>query len=162
MSQKCSAASRLIILEANYDKFVAKFKDAVETLIVGPAEDSRSDIGAVIDDNARINIEAYIHLGQTEGRLLTRGAPGQGPGHFVAPAVFTDISPQSRLAQEEIFGPVVCIIKVKDFGEALEVANGVPFALTGGCSRAARRKSNASAGNFWWAASTSTGAPPAR
>jgi len=132
MGQKCSAASRLIVLEENYEKFVSKFKDAVETLIFGPAEDSRTDLGAVIDDDARKKIEDYIRIGQAEGKLLTRGAPGQGPGHFVAPAVFTDISPQSRLAQEEIFGPVVCIFKVKDFEEALDVANGVRFALTGG------------------------------
>jgi RHH-type proline utilization regulon transcriptional repressor/proline dehydrogenase/delta 1-pyrroline-5-carboxylate dehydrogenase len=132
MGQKCSAASRLIVLEDNYDKFISKFKDAVETLIFGPAEDSRSDFGAVIDADARKKIETYIHIGQSEGTLLTRGAQGQGPGHFVAPAVFTDVSPNSRLAQEEIFGPVVCVIKVKDFSEALEAANGVRYALTGG------------------------------
>ncbi|BBO78739.1 bifunctional protein PutA [Desulfosarcina widdelii] len=132
MGQKCSAASRLIVLEENYDKFVSRFKDAVETLIFGPADDPRTDLGAVIDPAARKKIEDYIQIGQADGTLLTRGAPNQGSGHFVAPGVFTDISPQSRLAQEEIFGPVVCIFKVKDFEEALEVANGVPFALTGG------------------------------
>jgi RHH-type proline utilization regulon transcriptional repressor/proline dehydrogenase/delta 1-pyrroline-5-carboxylate dehydrogenase len=132
MGQKCSAASRLIVLEENYGKFVSRFKDAVETLIVGPAEDPRTDMGAVIDSAAREKIEDYIQIGQTEGSLLTRGAANRGNGHFVAPAVFTDMSPQSRLAQEEICGPVVCIFKVKDFGEALAVANDVPFALTGG------------------------------
>lgn len=132
MGQKCSAASRLIVLEENYDKFVSKFKDAVETLIFGPGENSLSDIGAVIDARAKEKIEAYIQIGQSEGTLLTRGTESDGPGHFVAPAVFTDISPDSRLAQEEIFGPVVCIFKVKDFSEALEVANGVQYALTGG------------------------------
>jgi RHH-type proline utilization regulon transcriptional repressor/proline dehydrogenase/delta 1-pyrroline-5-carboxylate dehydrogenase len=132
MGQKCSAASRLIVLEENYDKFISKFKDAVETLIFGPGEDSRSDMGAVIDARAKKEIEAYIQIGHTEGTLLTRGAESDGPGHFVAPAVFTDISPDSRLAQEEIFGPVVCIFKVKNFNEALDVANGAPYALTGG------------------------------
>jgi len=132
MGQKCSAASRLIVLEENYDKFVSRFKSAVETLLFAPAEDSRSDIGAVIDAGAKENIEKYIEIGKTEGKLLTRGAEGEGPGHFVSPTVFTDISPDSRLAQEEIFGPVVCIIKVKDFEEALQVANGTRYALTGG------------------------------
>ena len=132
MGQKCSAASRLIVLEENYDKFVSKFKNAVETLICGPAEDSRSDIGAVIDAGAKEKIEKYIEIGKTEGQLLTRGAAAEGPGHFVPPTVFTDITPDSRLAQEEIFGPVVCIIKVKDFAEALKVANGTQYALTGG------------------------------
>jgi len=132
MGQKCSAASRLIVLEEHYEKFVSKFKDAVETLIFGPGENPFSDMGAVIDARAKAKIETYIQIGQTEGTLLTRGAESDGPGHFVAPAVFTDISPDSRLAQEEIFGPVVCIFKVNDFSEALEVANGVQYALTGG------------------------------
>jgi RHH-type proline utilization regulon transcriptional repressor/proline dehydrogenase/delta 1-pyrroline-5-carboxylate dehydrogenase len=132
MGQKCSAASRLIILEEHYEKFVSKFKDAVETLVFGPSENPFSDMGAVIDARAKEKIETYIQIGQTEGTLLTRGAESDGPGHFVAPAVFTEISPDSRLAQEEIFGPVVCIFKVNDFSEALEVANGVQYALTGG------------------------------
>lgn len=132
MGQKCSAASRLIVLEENYDRFIPKFKNAVETLMFGPAEDPRNDIGAVIDAAAREKILKYIEIGNTEGKLLTRGAEGKGPGHFVPPTVFTDISPESRLAQEEIFGPVVCIFKVKDFDQALMVANDTEFALTGG------------------------------
>ncbi len=132
MGQKCSAASRLIVLAENYAKFVDKFKAAVETLIFGPAEDSRTDIGAVIDAEAKAKIEKYVEIGETEGALLTRGASGEGPGHFVPPAVFTDIDPHSRLAQEEIFGPVVCLFKAKDFDEALRIANDTPYALTGG------------------------------
>jgi len=132
MGQKCSAASRLIVLAENYDKFVAKFKSAVETLIVGPAEDSRSDIGAVIDAGARKKIEAYIEIGKAEGTLLIQGAGDAGPGHFVPPTVFTDIAPDSRLAREEIFGPVVCVFKAADFDEALRLANDTDYALTGG------------------------------
>jgi RHH-type proline utilization regulon transcriptional repressor/proline dehydrogenase/delta 1-pyrroline-5-carboxylate dehydrogenase len=132
MGQKCSAASRLIVLAENYDKFVSRFKGAVDTLVPGPAWDPRTDIGAVIDATAKEKIESYIAVGKTEGNLLTRGADAEGLGHFVRPAVFTDISPDSRPAQEEIFGPVVCIINVDDFEEALEVANGTPYALTGG------------------------------
>jgi RHH-type proline utilization regulon transcriptional repressor/proline dehydrogenase/delta 1-pyrroline-5-carboxylate dehydrogenase len=132
MGQKCSAASRLIVLEENYDKFVAKFKSAVETLIFGPAEDSRSDMGAVIDAGAKEKIEGYIEIGKAEGTLLTQGAGNAGPGHFVPPTVFTDIAPDSRLAREEIFGPVVCIFKAADFDEALRLANDTDYALTGG------------------------------
>jgi RHH-type proline utilization regulon transcriptional repressor/proline dehydrogenase/delta 1-pyrroline-5-carboxylate dehydrogenase len=132
MGQKCSAASRLIVLEENYDKFVQKFRYAAESLVFGAAEDPRSDIGAVIDAGAKQKIEQYIDIGMTEGKLLTRGREGQGPGHFVAPAVFTGISPESRLAREEIFGPVVCIIKVEDFQQALQTANATSYALTGG------------------------------
>ncbi len=132
MGQKCSAASRLIVLAENYDKFLAKFKDAVETLMYGPAEDSRADIGAVIDAAAKEKIEAYIRMGEAEGVVLTRGAEGEGPGHFVRPAVFTDLPTDSRLAREEIFGPVVCVFKAADFQEALGMANGTPYALVGG------------------------------
>jgi len=132
MGQKCSAASRLIVLAENYDKFVSRFKSAVETLMFGPAWDPRTDISAVIDAAAKEKIDKYVEIGETEGRLLTRGVEGEGPGFFVRPAVFTDVSPDSRIAQEEIFGPVVCIIKVDDFNQALKVANGTQYALTGG------------------------------
>ncbi len=132
MGQKCSAASRLIVLAENYDKFISRFKSAVETLMFGPAWDPRTDIGAVIDAAAKVKIERYIELGKSEATLLTQGAKGEGSGHFVPPTVFIDVSPGSRLAQEEIFGPVVCVIKVNDFDDALKVANGTQYALTGG------------------------------
>ena len=132
MGQKCSAASRLIVLAENYDKFVSRFKSAVETLIYGPAWDPRTDIGAVIDAAAKEKIEQYIALGKSEATLLSQGAEGESGGHFVPPTVFTDVSPTSRLAQEEIFGPVVCIIKANDFNEAIKVANDTQYALTGG------------------------------
>lgn len=132
MGQKRSAASRLIVLDENYEKFVAKFKSAVETLIFGPAEDSRSDIGALIDAEAAKHIEKLIQIGETESRLLTRGAESSSPGHFVRPAVFTDVPSGGRLLQEEIFGPVVCVIKANNFDEALQTANDSPYALTGG------------------------------
>jgi len=132
MGQKCSAASRLIVLAENYDKFVSRFKSAVETLMPGPAWDPRTDIGAVIDAEAKEKIERYIELGKSEAKLLTQGAVGEGGGYFIPPTVFADVSPNSRLAQEEIFGPVVCIIKVNDFNEALKVANDTQYALTGG------------------------------
>jgi len=132
MGQKCSAASRLIVLAENYDKFVSRFKSAVETLMFGPPWDPRTDIGAVIDAAAKEKIERYIELGKSEATLLTQGAVGESRGHFVPPTVFTDVSPDSRLAQEEIFGPVVCIIKVNDFNAAIKVANDTQYALTGG------------------------------
>ncbi|MCG6892204.1 MAG: proline dehydrogenase family protein [Desulfobacteraceae bacterium] len=131
MGQKCSAASRLIVLEENYDRFLDRFKSAVETLIAGPAEDPRTDVGAVIDETARQRILGFIEKGKAEGTVLTQGT-GEGSGHFVPPTVFTDISPDSPLAQEEIFGPVVCIFKAADFEEALKLANNSRYALTGG------------------------------
>jgi RHH-type proline utilization regulon transcriptional repressor/proline dehydrogenase/delta 1-pyrroline-5-carboxylate dehydrogenase len=132
MGQKCSAASRLIVLAENYDRFLDRFKSAVETLIAGPAEDPRTDIGAVIDETARKRILAVIEQGKAEGTVLTQASAGEGSGHFVPPTVFTDISPDSPLAMEEIFGPVVCIFKAADFNEALKLANNSRYALTGG------------------------------
>ena len=131
MGQKCSAASRLIVLSENYDRFLDRFRSAVETLIAGPAEDPRADIGAVIDETARQRILGFIEKGNVEGTVLTQGT-GEGSGHFVPPTVFTDVSPDSPLAQEEIFGPVVCIFKAADFSEALALANNTRYALTGG------------------------------
>lgn len=130
--QKGSACSRLIVLEENYDKFVKRFGHAVETLITGPSEDPKTDVGAVIDAAARDKIMQYIESGKREGILLVEHMTDQPRGHFVPPTVFVDIKPESRLAREEIFGPVVCIMKVNSFDEALAVANDTSYALTGG------------------------------
>jgi RHH-type proline utilization regulon transcriptional repressor/proline dehydrogenase/delta 1-pyrroline-5-carboxylate dehydrogenase len=130
--QKCSACSRLIVLEENYDKFVKRLKNAVETLITGSSEDPKTDLGAVIDASAQDKIRRYIEIGKSEGVVLVEHQTGQPSGHFVPATVFTDIKPESRLAQEEIFGPVVCVIKANDFAEALAAANNTKYALTGG------------------------------
>jgi RHH-type proline utilization regulon transcriptional repressor/proline dehydrogenase/delta 1-pyrroline-5-carboxylate dehydrogenase len=130
--QKCSACSRLIVLEENYDRLLERLKNAVETLITGPSRDPKTDLGAVIDAAARDKIMQYIDIGKREGSLLVEHVTDQPPGHFVPATVFLDIQPESRLAQEEIFGPVVCVIKVNDFDEALAVANDTRYALTGG------------------------------
>ena len=130
--QKCSACSRLVVLEENYDKFVIRFKHAVETLVTGPSEDPKTDVGAVIDAAARDRIMQYIETGKQEGTLLVEHGADHVQGHFVPPTVFVDIDPESRLTREEIFGPVVCIMKVNDFDEALAVANDTSYALTGG------------------------------
>jgi RHH-type proline utilization regulon transcriptional repressor/proline dehydrogenase/delta 1-pyrroline-5-carboxylate dehydrogenase len=132
MGQKCSACSRLIVLDEIYDKLIEMLKKGVETLHIGPGEDPRTDVGAVIDDAAKKKIESYLALGRKEGAVLVEHRNKNTPGHFVPPTVFTGISPESRLSQEEIFGPVVCVYKVSSFDEALEIANGTPFALTGG------------------------------
>ncbi|HIJ55314.1 MAG TPA: bifunctional proline dehydrogenase/L-glutamate gamma-semialdehyde dehydrogenase [Deltaproteobacteria bacterium] len=132
MGLKCSSCSRLIVLEENYGKFVTRFKNAVETLCLGPAEDPKTDVSAVIDEAVQKKIEGYIETGKQEGKLLLQHTSENAPGHFVPPTVFTDIRSDSRLTQEEIFGPVVCIFKAENFDEALEVANNTPYALTGG------------------------------
>lgn len=134
--QKCSACSRLIVLEENYDKLVARLKDAAEGLELGPPEDPKNFMGAVIDEYAKKKILEYIELGKKEGRCLVERHIPVSEGHAVPLTVFVDVSPEARIAQEEIFGPVLAVIKVKDFDEAIMVANNTQYALTGGlCSR---------------------------
>jgi RHH-type proline utilization regulon transcriptional repressor/proline dehydrogenase/delta 1-pyrroline-5-carboxylate dehydrogenase len=130
--QKCSACSRLIVLEENYDKLITRLKDAVESIELGPTEDPKHFAGAVIDADAREKILHYIQIGKKEGKCLVERDLPNARGHFVPLTIFTDIQPGHRLAQEEIFGPILAVIKVKDFDEALEVANDTQYALTGG------------------------------
>lgn len=132
--QKCSACSRAIVLAGAYDDFVKRLEGAVKSVVLGPAEAPGTFIGPVIDEEARSRIEDFIEVGKTESRLLVAGDVGSlaSEGYFVAPHVFVDVDPQARLAQEEIFGPVLAVLKAKDFDEALAIANGTRYALTGG------------------------------
>jgi RHH-type proline utilization regulon transcriptional repressor/proline dehydrogenase/delta 1-pyrroline-5-carboxylate dehydrogenase len=132
MGQGFSAASRLIVLENHFDTFAQRFKHAVETMIPGPADAPRTDISAVIDQEHLDRINRYIQLGMDQGRLLTRGASFKGHGTHIQPAVFTDISPDSPLAMDEIAGPVVCLFKASDFNHALALANQSNYGYTGG------------------------------
>ena len=129
--QKCSACSRLVLLEENYEKVLDRLKAAVESLNLGPVEDPHNFMGAAIDAGAKKKIEEYAVIGRQEGNLLVeRHMPG-ATGHVAPLRIFTDIRPEHRLAREEIFGPILAVIKVKDFAEALQVANGTRYALTG-------------------------------
>jgi RHH-type proline utilization regulon transcriptional repressor/proline dehydrogenase/delta 1-pyrroline-5-carboxylate dehydrogenase len=128
--QKCSACSRVIVIEPIYEKFVRRLVEAAGSLKIGPAEDPATFLGPVIDENAQRRIREYIEIGKREGRLLLqRDGPGEG---FYAPlAIVADIRPEHRLAQEEIFGPVLAVMKAKDFDEAMAWANSTRYALTG-------------------------------
>ncbi len=129
--QKCSACSRIIVLKSVYEHFLARFIEATRSLNIGAADDPRTQVGPVIDDKAQQRIKEYIAIGKQEAKVaLEMSAPEQG--YFVGPVVFRDVSPNAVIAQEEIFGPVVAVIPVNDFTEALEVANGTNYALTGG------------------------------
>ena len=129
--QKCSACSRVIVLEEIYDKFVERLKAAAESVHLGPAEDPETFVGAVIDAHAKEKILSYIQIGKREGKLLLERDLPEAKGHFVPLTIFTHVRAEHRIAQEEIFGPVLAIIKVGDFDEAIQVANSTPYALTG-------------------------------
>jgi RHH-type proline utilization regulon transcriptional repressor/proline dehydrogenase/delta 1-pyrroline-5-carboxylate dehydrogenase len=130
--QKCSACSRLIVLEDNYVKVLDRLKAALLSIQVGNTEDPKNFMGALIDRAAMEKVLHYIEVGKHEGRLLISRTEPSAQGYLVPPTVFVDIRADHRIAQEEIFGPVLSVIKVKDFDEALRVANSTPYALTGG------------------------------
>ncbi len=130
--QKCSAGSRAIVEDAIYDTFLDKIRDGIEAISVrDPKTNPR--MGPVINEAARAKILGYIERGKSEGRLIAGGSAmeTEAGGYFIEPTVFADVDPDARLAQEEIFGPVLAILRVKNFSEAMTVANGTEFGLTG-------------------------------
>ncbi|PMB22264.1 L-glutamate gamma-semialdehyde dehydrogenase [Fischerella thermalis] len=129
--QKCSACSRVIVHTAIYDSFVRRFTEATKSLNVGAAELPGTKVGPVIDANARDRIREYIEKGKTEAKVALE-MPAPENGYFIGPVIFTDVSPNAVIAQQEIFGPVVAVIKANNFQEALSIANATNYALTGG------------------------------
>ena len=127
--QKCSAGSRAVIVSSVYDELVPKIVERARALVVGDPTDSDVSVGPVIDEPAWKKVMKYIDIGKSEGRLLLGGtSPKDG---FVAPTIFADIKPDARIAQDEIFGPVLALIRARDFSDALEIANGTEYGLTG-------------------------------
>jgi RHH-type proline utilization regulon transcriptional repressor/proline dehydrogenase/delta 1-pyrroline-5-carboxylate dehydrogenase len=132
--QKCSALSRLVVLAANYDKFLGRLMAAAGSLRVGPAEIPGNFIGPVISRDAQQRILAAIESGRKEATLAWQGSVPDDPNVcYVPPTIFTEVPANSRLFREEIFGPVLAVTRAKDFDEALVLANTSDFALTGGC-----------------------------
>lgn len=129
--QKCSATSRAIIVASVYDTVVAKIVERAKTLTVGDTSDPVNIVGPVIDSGAERKVLDYVDVGRKEGTLLLGGAKVGTKGHFIAPTIIAGVKPDARVAQEEIFGPVLSVIRVNDFDEALTVANGTAFGLTG-------------------------------
>lgn len=131
--QKCSACSRAIAVGSAYDAFLARLAEAAASLKVGPAEDPGTVVGPLIDEEAHRKVRGYIERGRGEARLLLEtDVSDLAGGYFVGPTVFADVSPLAAIAQEEIFGPVLAVIRAGEFEEALAVANATEYALTGG------------------------------
>ena len=129
--QKCSACSRVIVSEKVYDTFVNKLVERTSKIKVGPSDDPNNSMGPVINESAMKTIQEYIEIGKKEGRLVTGGGRAAGDGYFVEPTIIADVEPKARLAQEEVFGPVLAVIKAKNFEHAMEIANNTEFGLTG-------------------------------
>ena len=135
--QKCSACSRVIVVESAHDQFLHRLVEATRSLTIGDPRNPGADVGPVIDQDAASKIREYIEIGKREGTLeLAMNAPAeleQSVGKpYVGPHIFSGIQRHHRLANEEIFGPVLSVMRVKDFDEALEVANSTLYKLTGG------------------------------
>jgi 1-pyrroline-5-carboxylate dehydrogenase len=129
--QKCSACSRAIVSEKVYETFVQKLVERAKKVTVGPAEDPANYMGPVVSEGALKGILNYIEIGRKEGKVVLGGGRAPGDGYFVQPTIIADVNPQARIAQEEIFGPVLAVIKATDFDEALQIANNTEFGLTG-------------------------------
>ena len=151
--QKCSACSRVIVLEPVYEAFISRLTEAVRSLNIGPAEKPSTQVGPVIDANAQKNILNYIAKGKAEAELVLE-MPVPETGYFVGPTIFTKVFPTSAIAQEEIFGPVLAVMVASNFDQAIEFANNTNFALTGGIysrtpSHIERAKADFEVGNLY-------------
>ncbi len=142
--QKCSACSRVLVVESAHDPFLRRLVESTKALVVGDQTRPGTDMGPVIDDEAASKIRSYVEIGKKEGKLewgdelagrartADQSADASLSPRHVGPHIFSGIRPEHRLANEEIFGPVLAVIKVKDFDEALRVANATAYKLTGG------------------------------
>ncbi|MDN2568250.1 aldehyde dehydrogenase family protein [Aquibium sp. A9E412] len=152
--QRCTASSRLVVTEGIHDRFVAALTDRLKALVVDNAVKEGTQIGPVVDQNQLDQDERYIAIGRDEGARLVFGGERlnrETPGFYLQPALFTETANAMRINREEIFGPVASVIRVKDYEEALTVANDTPYGLSSGiCTtslkHATHYKRNAEAG----------------
>lgn len=129
--QKCSACSRAIIHEDVYDEVVAKMLVLAKELKMGNPDDEKVFVGPVNDIKAYEKVTSYFAIGHSEGKCIIGGKADKSKGYFIEPTIFIDVDSNSRLMQEEIFGPILAVTKVKSFDEALDVANNTEYGLTG-------------------------------
>ena len=130
--QKCSALSRLIVLEQNYDRVIERLLNAAASLRVGNPEEPGITVGPVIDKTAHERILDYIETGKSEATLAFQHQNVPSKGYFIPPTIFVDVKPDMRIAREEIFGPVLSVLRARDLDEAIKIANGTDYALTAG------------------------------
>jgi 1-pyrroline-5-carboxylate dehydrogenase len=130
--QKCSACSRLIAHERIYEELLERVVERARKLTVGRTTSPENlFMGAVIDEPAYRKINEYIDIGHNEGRKVLGDAEVPDAGYFIPPTIFADVDRNARLAQEEVFGPVLAVIKAGDFDDGLAIANGTRYGLTG-------------------------------
>ena len=152
--QKCSACSRAIVDAKVYDEFVDKLKTRVAKIVVGDVKNPSNYMGAVSSERAFKTICEYIEVGKKEGKLICGGESSNAEGYLIQPTVFADIAPTARLAREEIFGPVLAVIKSKDFDDGIRIFNDTDYGLTGGVftknkDKIAKARRECFCGNFY-------------
>ncbi len=152
--QKCSALSRLIVLEQNYDRVLERLLNAAASLRVGNPEEPGITVGPIIDKTAYERILDYIETGKSEATLAFQHQDVPSKGFFIPPTIFVDVKPDMRIAREEIFGPVISVLKARDLDAAIKIANGTDYALTAGFfsrspANIERAKAQIEAGNVY-------------
>lgn len=147
--QKCSACSRVIVADKIYDKFIDLLVDKASAIKVGPAEQNPT-MASVINKRSEDSILNYIQKAVSEGgRLVYGGAKADGNGYFIQPTIIADVKPNDTIAQEEIFGPVLAVIRARDFEEGLQIANGTDYGLTGAAYSKDKKKIKKAAKEFY-------------
>ena len=129
--QKCSACSRAIIHEKVYPAFVERLAEKAKKIPVGPTTDASNTMGPVINERAFRKILSYIDLGKKEGKLVAGGDAIEGDGFFIQPTIIADVDAKAQIAQEEIFGPVLAVVRAKSLDDAIRIANDSEYGLTG-------------------------------
>ena len=153
--QVCSAGSRVLVHEKVYDEVVERLTQRAQSIRIGDPSDRATALGPVISEKQMKSILDYVDIGQNEGALLTTGGTRVGNrGYFISPAVFANVEHEMRISQEEIFGPVVSVIRFKDEADALRIANGTAYSLAAGVwsrdiGRVQRFAKKAKAGTVW-------------
>jgi aldehyde dehydrogenase (NAD+) len=133
--QRCTAASRIVVHKKVYKEFVERFRKAASRLKLGDGLQRETDVGPVINESQFNKILKYIEIGKKEGAKLVLGGKAYqkgncSKGYFIEPTIFSAVTPEMRIAQEEIFGPVVSVIKAEDLGDAIRIVNQTPYGLS--------------------------------
>jgi 1-pyrroline-5-carboxylate dehydrogenase len=129
--QKCSAGSRAVVVRQVYDQLLAMVLDRVREIRMGDPVDPDVTMGPVVDSAAEEKILDYIEVGKREGELVLGGRKAEGEGYFIEPTVFSGVHQEARIAQEEIFGPVLAFMPARDFEDGIRIANSTEYGLTG-------------------------------
>ncbi|MBL5974193.1 MAG: 5-carboxymethyl-2-hydroxymuconate semialdehyde dehydrogenase [Candidatus Leucobacter sulfamidivorax] len=154
--ERCTAGSRILVQRGIYDEFVERYAERTKNIVVGLPSDPKTEVGAIVHPEHYEKVMSYVEIGKSEGRLIAGGGRPEGfpEGNFVAPTAFADVSPDARIFQEEIFGPVVAITPFDTEEEALELANNTKYGLaayiwTSDLKRAHNFAQSVEAGMVW-------------